>query len=238
MQKDNFIEIPYTTKNLDRFYIRSSIKEAIVESLPFLKGNLLDVGCGKKPYEKFILNNSKIKKYTGLDIEAAIVYDENIKPDYTWDGLIMPFENNSFDCAIATEVLEHCPDPEIMLKEVYRVLKTNGAFVFTVPFLWNLHETPNDQYRYTPFSLQRHLTNSGFTNIQLKATGGWNSSLAQMLGLWVRRSPLNKNIRKILSILLKPVIKLLIKKDRKRISIIEFKDGQMITGIKGIAYKK
>jgi SAM-dependent methyltransferase len=121
------------------------------------------------------------------------------------------------------------------LKEVYRVLKKDGIFFFTVPFLWNLHEVPHDEYRYTPFSLQRHLENSGFRDINIKATGGWHASMAQMLGLWVRRSPLHPLKRKWFSILLKPVIKQLILKDS--MSTPMFVEGQMITGLYGTAKK-
>ncbi len=147
----------------------------------------------------------------------------------------MPFENNTFECAFGTEVLEHCPEPEIVLKEVIRVLKPEGIFFFTVPFLWNLHEVPHDEYRYTPFSLERHLRNSGFKEIEIKATGGWHASMAQMLGLWVRRSPMSIAKRKWLSILLKPVIQFLIKMDKT--GQVTFKEGQMITGLYGVAIK-
>ena len=98
----------------------------------------------------------------------------------------MPFENNQFDSAFGTEVLEHCPYPKAILKEVNRVLKPGGIFFFTVPFIWPLHEVPHDEFRYTPFSLKRLLEESGFEKIELEATGGWHASLAQMLGLWIK----------------------------------------------------
>jgi SAM-dependent methyltransferase len=147
----------------------------------------------------------------------------------------MPIESESFECAFGTEVLEHCPNPEVVMKEVHRVLKPGGVFFFTVPFLWNLHEVPNDEYRYTPFSLERHLKNSGFTDITIKATGGWHASMAQMLGLWVRRSSMSSRKRKILSRFLKPIIKYLIKLDEPE--NVQFKEGQMITGLYGVAKK-
>jgi SAM-dependent methyltransferase len=75
------------------------------------------------PYRDHILKNSEVTEYVGLDIETAIAYDVSVQPDFTWDGNVMPFEDNSFDCAYGTEFLEHCPDPEKVLKEVYRVLK-------------------------------------------------------------------------------------------------------------------
>lgn len=83
----------------------------------------------------------------------------------------MPFNSNSFDCAIGTEVLEHCPNPEIVLKEVFRVLKPGGTFFFTVPFLWPIHEPQHDEYRYTPFAMKRILGLSGFDNILIHSTG-------------------------------------------------------------------
>ena len=232
---DGFLQIESSHSNLDRYYIRTSILSALKENLVRLSGEILDIGCGKMPYKEYILKNSEVTKYIGLDIEEALVYDSKVKPDFTWDGINMPFENNSFECAFGTEVLEHCPEPEVILKEVHRVLKEDGIFFFTVPFLWNLHEVPHDEYRYTPFSLQRHLENSGFKNIEIKALGGWHASMAQMLGLWVRRAPMNPKKRKILSLILKPFILLLIKKDKNL--TVNFKEGQMITGLYGIAKK-
>jgi SAM-dependent methyltransferase len=233
--KDNFVHIEFTTDTLDVYHIRRSILAALHDLLVDGKGSLLDIGCGKMPYKKFILDNSEVTEYVGLDIENALIYDANIKPDFTWDGVKMPFEDSRFEIAIATEVLEHCPYPEVVLKEVQRVLKPGGVFFFTVPFLWNLHEVPNDQYRYTPFALERYLKTSGFTDIDVKAMGGWHAALAQILGLWVRRSPMSQNKRKYLSKILKPIIAYLIKKDAKH--AIEFKNGQMITGLSGTAKK-
>jgi SAM-dependent methyltransferase len=187
------------------------------------------------PYKNFILQNSSVTKYVGLDIENALQYDSVLKPDFTWNGIIMPFENCKFDCAFGTEVLEHCPKPEIVLKEVNRVLKPGGVFFFTVPFLWPLHEVPYDEFRYTPFSIKRLLEDSGFQDIEITATGGWHSSMAQMLGLWVRRAPMTIRKRNFLSTVLKPIIRKLIKMDK--FYPIEFKEGQMITGLSGVAFK-
>jgi len=234
MNFDNFINITFSTGNLDTYYIRYFIKDSISQNLLQFHGRLLDCGCGKMPYKKYILQNSQVTKYVGLDIEGALNYDSTIKPDFTWNGVKMPFDNDSFDCAIGTEMLEHCPYPEIVLSEIYRVLKPGGIFFFTVPFLWPLHEAPHDEYRYTPFSLERHIKKSGFNSISIKATGGWNAALAQMLGLWVKRKPMPEKRRKFLSHLLKPIIKTLIKGDIKPIS---FEESTMITGLYGTAIK-
>lgn len=232
---DNFVSISDKADNIDLFIVRSSILRALKEVSGQLNGELLDVGCGKMPYRDLIMGETGVKRYVGLDIETAFVYDPETKPDFYWDGVSMPFADESFDCAMATEVLEHCGDPEIMLGEVYRVLKPGGIFFFTTPFLWNLHEVPHDHYRFTPFSIRRLLDRQGFGSVELKATGGWHASMAQMLGLWVRRSPMSKTYRKYLSILLRPVILYLYNKDLGM--KVQFKERVMITGIYGIATK-
>jgi len=231
---DNFVNIPFVSSNLDRYIVRMSILRALKDKVNHLQGKLLDVGCGKMPYRQLIMEHGGVKEYVGLDLETATTYDPNIKPDATWDGVTMPFDTNSFDCAIATEVLEHCFDASGKLREIFRVLKPGGTFFFTTPFFWNLHEVPHDEYRFTPFSLEKHLRNSGFHDIQIHSTGGWHASLAQMLGLWVRRAPMSNPKRKYLSILLKPIIGYLLRKD---IPPKQFNTNHMLTTIFGVAKK-
>lgn len=231
---DGFINISLKG-NIDLYYQRSSILKAIENNLVHFNGKLLDTGCGKMPYKDFLLERSSITKYVGLDIESAKVYDENVKPDYKWDGKKMPFEDESFDCAVATEVMEHVPNPNTFLSEVFRVLKKEGVFFFTTPFLWPLHEPPFDEYRYTPFSMRRFLAANRFSDVQVESLGGWNASLGQMIGLWVKRSPMSSRKRKMLQTLVLPLLKYLYKHDK---SNSDFFRGPMITGISGIAYKR
>ncbi|MBF4983624.1 class I SAM-dependent methyltransferase [Nonlabens mediterrranea] len=232
---NQFINISLSYQNFERYIIRRSIQKAIDENMNVLKGSFLDIGCGKMPYRDYIIENSQIASYYGIDIEDAADYKTKYRIDAQWDGIKMPMENNQFDCAIATEVLEHCFEPQLVLNEAIRVLKPGGVLLFTVPFLWNLHETPHDHYRYTPFSLNKHLENSGFEKISIKSTGGWHASLAQFLALWVKRSPLRNSFRKPLYYLIKPLFNFLLKKELK--TITKFKDGQMITGLYGVAFK-
>jgi 2-polyprenyl-3-methyl-5-hydroxy-6-metoxy-1,4-benzoquinol methylase len=99
----------------------------------------------------------------------------------------MPFENNTFDVVLSTEVLEHVLNPDAYLLEVKRVLKPGGIFFFTVPILMSLHEVPYDYYRYTPYALEEIFKRGGFTDIKIKIMGGYNAAMAQMIGLWVNK---------------------------------------------------
>ena len=229
-----FTAIPCSKATMDLYLVRTALFKALQTNLSVFNGDLLDIGCGQMPYRQYILEHSKVTSYIGLDIENALPYNSSVKPDYTWNGITMPFSDEQYDCAFGTEVLEHCPDPKIILSETYRVLKPGSPFFFTVPFLWPLHEVPHDEYRYTPFALQRMLSECGFKKIEIKALGGWNASMAQMLGLWLRRSKMSDRRRNILSTILYPFYLYLIKTDKVP---TVFHESTMITGLSGIAYK-
>ncbi len=234
MQNDKFQNIPFSINNLDIYFVRNSILKALKNTLPIFKDNFLDVGCGKMPYKSLITTNSHIKNYIGLDLESARDYG-GVQPNIFWtkNGEI-PLEANSIQSAMATEVLEHCPDPQAIVNEVYRVLEKEAVFFLTVPFLWNLHEVPYDEHRYTPFALKRILQNAGFQHIEIKAHGGWNASLALMLALWCRRYWKNQLLKFGISLMLYPFIYLLFKLDK---APFPFQEGDMITGLYAIAKK-
>jgi glycosyltransferase involved in cell wall biosynthesis/SAM-dependent methyltransferase len=233
MKGGEFVNPELSVNNMDRYFVRTSIKKAIDSVLSQFPGTLLDLGCGEMPYKEYILNNSAVSKYIGLDIENHR-YQENARPDLFWDGKTIPLDDNSVNNILATELFEHIPDPEAVMKEANRVLKPGGMMFLTVPFVWSLHTIPYDEYRYTPFSLERHLKNSGFDNIQVKALGGWNATLAQVIGLWTKRKPMSPEERQKYADMFFPLYKQLIENDE----IPEkFTEGFLPTGFSCIAVK-
>ena len=220
---------------IDKQAYLNSISQFIGGHATGFSGVVLDVGCGSMPYREGILSSSSaIESYLGLDLETNN-FDRKCKPDLLWDGCTIPLPNDSVDFAFATEVLEHCPEPRQVTQEIHRVLKDGGAFLFTTPFLWPLHEVPYDYHRFTPFYLQKLLKESSLSIEKLSMLGGWDASLAQMMGLWVVRRPgLNPVSRKILRLIFLPIISFLLKADSKP---FEFSESQMITGICGVAIK-
>ena len=189
-----FLNPALEPNNVDLYVVRTTILRAVKEALPHFHGTFLDIGCGVMPYKGLITSApSRVNKYLGLDLAGSEIYRAAV--DLRWDGKTMPLADASVDCAMATEVLEHCPDPLVVLREARRVLKPGGVFFFTVPFVWPLHDAPYDFYRYTPFALEKLLAEAGFTDVKLGAMSGWNASLAQMMGLWLKRSPLTAEAR-------------------------------------------
>jgi SAM-dependent methyltransferase len=227
MVNDEFLSPVCSPYSLDYFHARRAIAAALTRVAPSLCGTVLDIGCGQMPYKPLILSApSRANRYLGLDLAFSKYY--LYAPDLTWDGRTIPLPDSSIDCALATEVLEHCPEPSMVLSEVSRVLKPSGLFFATVPFLWPLHDVPNDEYRYTPFCIQRLLAAAGFDHIQIAALGGWDASLAQMLGLWVRRRPMSERHRRILQRLVLPFYRWLTAHDIPPQSFVQC---EMITGM-------
>lgn len=50
------------------------------------------------------------------------------------DAYTLPFKNAAFTKLIISEVLEHLQNPELALKEIYRILKPGGRAIISVPY--------------------------------------------------------------------------------------------------------
>jgi len=89
------------------------------------------------------LINSYAKKYKTADyLSEGYAYE---KIDYNVDISNMKnIDDESFDCVIACDVLEHVPNHIYGIKEVYRILKNGGMCYFTVPQRDNLKITYED----------------------------------------------------------------------------------------------
>src|SRR5690606_15004489 len=93
----------------------------------------------------------------------------------------LPFQSRSVDCVLAFEVLEHLSEPSVMLEEAFRVLRSNGTLMLSVPFQWWVHEEPWDFYRFTKHGLDYILRKSGFTVQKIVGTSGFWAMLALKL---------------------------------------------------------
>jgi len=220
---------------LDTFQERTSILNSIKSVITHIQGNVLDISSSDKFYKNYILKNSTVSGYLELNVDNSCL-KEIAKPVINWNRITMPFKNNEFQTIICIEGLDYYSKPELLLKEVNRILKPGGVIFFTVSFLSTLNKDGNDKFRYTPLSLKRIFIETGYINIDIQPTGGWHASMAKMLALWVRRSPLSNRRKKIVSAILKPIIKYLIKIDK--FSKVDYSKSQMITGLYGIAYKQ
>jgi SAM-dependent methyltransferase len=62
------------------------------------------------------------------------------------DIMCLSYADSSFDYVFTSDTLEHVPDVDVALGEIYRVLKPLGQHVFTVPIVWNREQTRQRAY--------------------------------------------------------------------------------------------
>jgi SAM-dependent methyltransferase len=97
---------------------------------------VLDIGCGPG-YQLVHLQHCE---RWGVDMDAAILeVARNLDPGahlVHQTGAELPFEAESFDAAILSEVIEHVGDQNkaLVIDEAHRVLRPGGTFVFTAPY--------------------------------------------------------------------------------------------------------
>ena len=72
------------------------------------------------------------------------------------DTQALGISDATFDVVLCTEVLEHLPEPQQAVDEMFRVLKPGGQLLLTTRFLFPIHDAPHDYFRYTKYGL-RHL---------------------------------------------------------------------------------
>ncbi len=156
--------------------IRDTIFADMAIASSFAHGDLLDVGCGDKPYAP--LFSHRVRSYTGIDPRSNVA-------DIRSDFLTARLPAGAFDTALSTQVLEHVSDPRKFLSGINRVLTKNGTLILTAPLVYALHEEPDDYFRFTKYGLLRLLRDTGFSPILIKEEGDWLSSLITMKALYL-----------------------------------------------------
>lgn len=170
---------------INPFYIvRRELMRATVCIAPKIQGKTLDIGCGHRPYEKIF---TKISEYVGIEFDSPKNRSRFAKIDAWYNGTDLPFENSSFDSIILTQVLEHVFNPDKLLSEISRVLKKDGVFFLSVPFIWDEHEQPHDYARYSSFGLKHLLTKHGFEIVEYLKVVPDIRVIFQLIGCYIHK---------------------------------------------------
>jgi len=138
---------PLFDENWDDLLFRQKI-------LPFIDENtiLLDVGAGAGiiPSMNF---RGIAKKVIGIDLDPRVKNNEHLDESHIADATQIPIPDESCDMVISDNVFEHLENPDLVFKEVYRVLAPGGKFLLKTPnknhYVTRIaHKTPLWFHRY------------------------------------------------------------------------------------------
>lgn len=193
--KTAFRQEPYLTTPLSLvtsplYFIRRGLYTSILRFAPRIEGDLLDFGCGSKPYQS-LFNHAAT--YIGVDIEQSGHDHTTSRVDVFYNGKDLPFEDNHFDATIAFEVFEHIFNIDEVIVEIKRVLKPGGKMLLSIPFAWDEHEVPYDFARYTSYGIQSILERNGFEVLEIEKTTTYVRTIGQMLTAYLAQHAAPKN---------------------------------------------
>lgn len=111
--------------------------QRFVDLLPASGGRALDCGSGGRTLPGVV--SLEYVAAPGVDVRA--------------DGAHLPFPDATFAVALSQAVLEHVPDPQAHVDELWRVLKPGGLLWLEVAFLQPVHMAPMHYFNLTPHGL-------------------------------------------------------------------------------------
>ena len=173
---------PSLSEPLQRFIAEApKVREPHIEFLNDVRATLhegstvIDIGAGDAPYRELFEGLN----YRTCDWENSI-YQPTQPPDYVANAIDLPFDSDSIDGIVCTQVLEHVAEPWLAFDEFIRVLRPGGSLWVTTPFVWFIHEAPYDFYRYTSYGLRFLAERSGFDVVDVKPMGSSMATVSQV----------------------------------------------------------
>lgn len=91
--------------------------------------------------------NARIRATFAETIVSDVVASAGV--DMICDGHDLPFQDDSLDLVVITQVLEHVLDPPRVVEEISRTLRPGGVVVATTPFMEQVHMGAHDFQRFT-----------------------------------------------------------------------------------------
>lgn len=141
---------------------------------------VLDAGAGKKPYQKI---------FDGLSYQSTDMPGGFYKEPHDFECFLhdIPKPDNTYDCVVLSQVLEHVPDPLAVLKELCRILKPGGKLLLSVPLNTPLHGEPWHFFGFTHYGIAELASKSGLMLSDVEKVGGGFWQLGKRIPDTLRR---------------------------------------------------
>ena len=121
-------------------------------------GRLIDLGCGSVPmYEMY---RPRVEEITCVDWPHSN-YDLQFADEFMDLNKVLNLPSEHYDTIISSDVLEHVVEADVIWSEMARICKPAGHLIIGTPFLYWLHDTPYDYWRYTSYNLRHYCEKYG-----------------------------------------------------------------------------
>jgi SAM-dependent methyltransferase len=155
--------------------IHQRLFKAYVATEEYVKGDVLEVGCGEGRGVGLLINRAD--SFTAVDkIEEALQHLRVQFPSGKFIRMDLPplhgLADNAYDCVVSFQVIEHIKDDTFYLQEIHRVLKPGGVALITTPNRkMSLSRNPWHIREYIASELTS-LTSRIFSSVEMKGITG------------------------------------------------------------------
>ncbi len=148
--------------------------ESLIARVPAGNGTrrALDLGCDRSPYRASLEKRGYCVETLDLTMDGGADHMGTVERT----GL----SDEAFDLVLCTQVLEHCDDPFLGVREIRRILRPGGRLIVSVPHVWFYHPHPADHWRFTQEGLLKLCSDVGLRPIELLGQGGAAVTFAQI----------------------------------------------------------
>lgn len=145
-------------KSLMRIAEAKAVKGTVIH------GKILDLGGDPKSKYHQLIGGDHVITFANIS--------KHYRPDIIFDAQEpWPIAPGSYDAVLMFNFLEHVFEHRAVLAEAFKALAPRGRLVGTVPFMFNVHGSPSDYFRYTGFALRKLFELSGFEIVRLETMG-------------------------------------------------------------------
>lgn len=142
------------------------------ELLPYITGDVLDVGCGAGMFTKEYIDKPEVKSVLGVDKYTEEMF-EHRKLTVVRNTLPCAFNlYQAFDTVVSTEFVEHITREELepLLAEIKKAMRTDAVFIGSTPNKKYPTTNPFHLYEYTLDEISE-IFKKFFGAVQIRDTG-------------------------------------------------------------------
>lgn len=126
------------TNSISRYRLKKRIRQiekVLLDRADYKAESILDIGTADGRVLSEISSMFSFKKVVGIDIlpEFAKIAHQRTNWVIQAKGECLPFKKDSFGVILSTAVIEHIKETSLVLDECFKVLKSEGILIITLP---------------------------------------------------------------------------------------------------------